>query len=100
MRFCCLPFASRLGLPVIANAQSGVAEIIEHGVEGLLGQDDAELAAHVARLAADRGLHRTIVAYNRATPAAYDWPRVVEAHESVYRDAIALRDNMRAEIYA
>src|SRR5581483_2800916 len=55
-----------VGLPVIAIAQSGVAELIEHGHEGLLGRDDAELAAHVARLAADWFFHRTIVENNRA----------------------------------
>ncbi len=89
-----------VGVPVIAIAQSGVSEIVEHGVEGLLGQDDAELAAHVARLALDRGLHRSIVAYNRSTPTPHDWPRVIDAHETIYRDAMALRDNVRAEIYA
>ncbi|HEY4130267.1 MAG TPA: glycosyltransferase family 4 protein, partial [Gemmatimonadaceae bacterium] len=89
-----------VGLPVIAVAQSGVAELIEHGQEGLLGRDDAELAAHVARLALDRFFHRTILANNRATTTPHDWSRVVTAHETVYREAIALRDNVRAEIYA
>jgi glycosyltransferase involved in cell wall biosynthesis len=89
-----------VGLPVIAVTQSGVAEIVEDGHEGLLGRDDAELAAHVARLAADRFFHRSIVENNRATPTPHDWPRVVATHEAVYREAIALRDNVRAEMHA
>jgi glycosyltransferase involved in cell wall biosynthesis len=88
------------GVPVVAMAQSGVAEVIAHTQEGLLGRSDAELAAHLATLIRDPLLRTAIASHNASTPTPFDWPRVVEAHEAVYHDAIALRDNARAEIYA
>ena len=85
------------GVPIVAMAQSGVAEVITHEREGLLGRTDAELAAHLARLAHDDELRSRIAQHNRTTTTAFDWPIVVEAHECVYRDAIALRASVRAE---
>jgi glycosyltransferase involved in cell wall biosynthesis len=88
------------GVPVVAMAQSGVAEVIEHGREGLLGRTDAELAELVATLAADRALREAIARHNACTPTTFDWPRVIDAHERIYREAMALRVNMRTSVRA
>ncbi len=85
------------GLPVVAMAASGVAELIEHGQEGLLADSDLELADHVVRLIRDSELRESIAGYNQSSPPDYDWTRVLEAHVAVYREAIALRDNALAE---
>jgi glycosyltransferase involved in cell wall biosynthesis len=88
------------GLPVVAMAQSGVAELVEHGREGLLGLSDSDLAMHLATLATNGALRGEIADHNQVASTPYDWPRVISAHESVYREAIALRANVRAEMYA
>jgi phosphatidylinositol alpha 1,6-mannosyltransferase len=82
------------GLPVVAMASSGVSEIVQHGEEGLLGRSDAELAAHVATLARDATRRHAIADHNRSTTPPYDWPRLVDAHLSLYREAIALRESV------
>jgi glycosyltransferase involved in cell wall biosynthesis len=82
------------GLPVVAMAASGVAEIVRHGRDGLLAQSDAELATHVSTLARD-GVHRRAIAeHNRHTTPPYDWSRLVDAHVALYREAIALRESV------
>jgi glycosyltransferase involved in cell wall biosynthesis len=79
------------GLPVVAMRESGVSEFITHEREGLLAGDDDDFATQVARLVSDPDLRDTIVLRNRATSPVHDWPRVVDAHLALYREAIALR---------
>jgi glycosyltransferase involved in cell wall biosynthesis len=79
--------ARAAGLPVVAMAGGGVAEIIHHGEEGLLARSDAEMVDHVVRLAADPALRARIARHNRSTPSPAPWPEVVERHLSVYRQA-------------
>jgi len=85
------------GLPVIAMASSGVAEIVRHGREGLLARSDIELATHVAGLSRDVKRRTAIAEHNRTSAPPYDWPRLLDAHIALYREAIALRDSVRAE---
>lgn len=80
-----------VGLPVVAMRASGVAEIIAHGREGLLASSDDELALHVAELALDSARRARIAAHNRDTRPQHDWPKVLEQHMAIYREAIALR---------
>ena len=86
------------GLPVVAMNMSGVAGLIEHGREGLLADSDVQLASHVARLVCDDALRATISDNNRRTSPPFDWPRTLDAHLTIYREAIALRDSARAEM--
>jgi glycosyltransferase involved in cell wall biosynthesis len=77
--------ARAAGLPVVARAQSGVADFVRHGTEGLLGTDLADLAGAVARLCADTGLRRRITAHNRATPPTTGtWPVVLAGFDRAY----------------
>jgi glycosyltransferase involved in cell wall biosynthesis len=82
------------GLPVVAMAASGVAELIGHEREGLLARSDAELSAHVVRLVRDIALRRSITEHNRETVPPCDWPQVVDQHLAIYREAIALRSKV------
>jgi glycosyltransferase involved in cell wall biosynthesis len=77
------------GVPVVAMKASGVAELIEHGREGLLARSDVELVDCVAALIAHPDRRRAIANYNRSTVPPFDWPQVIDAHLSVYREAIA-----------
>jgi glycosyltransferase involved in cell wall biosynthesis len=79
------------GLPVVGMAESGVSEIIAHDREGLLAESDVEFAAHIATLVTDRAKRQAIAAHNRSTVPNCDWPRVIDAHLAIYREAIALR---------
>ena len=89
--------ARSAGLPIVAMRASGVAEFVEHGRNGLLARNDAEFAAHVAALARNRRLLVTLAAHNQRTPPPYDWATVVDSHVAIYCEAIALRENVRAE---
>jgi len=83
-----------VGLPVVARADSGVAELIEHGTEGLLGRSDADLAAHIVSLARDDVRRAAIARHNRAFTPAHDWSRVLDANLALYREAVSLRTSV------
>jgi glycosyltransferase involved in cell wall biosynthesis len=78
-------------LPVVAMRASGVSEFIDHEREGLLADSDDEIATYVASLAADPARRVAIAGHNRQTTPPFDWPRTLDAHVALYRDAIALR---------
>ena len=86
------------GLPVVAMRASGVAGLIEHGLDGLLAESDVELVSHVARLVCDSELRAAISDHNRRTSPPFDWPRTLDAHLAIYREAIALRDSAWADM--
>lgn len=86
------------GVPVIAMSASGVADVIRHGHEGLLARSDEELASHVVTLARNPEQREAIAANNRTKVSPYDWSRVVKLHLDAYREAIALRESVRAEM--
>jgi glycosyltransferase involved in cell wall biosynthesis len=79
--------ARAAGLPVIAMSEGGVKEFIEHGRNGLIAQNDDELAAHILRLCVDRSLRETIARHNRSTPVKHDWSYTLSAHFATYERA-------------
>ncbi|KAB8193438.1 glycosyltransferase [Nonomuraea phyllanthi] len=80
--------ARAAGLPVVARTQSGVADFVGDGTEGLLGRTLGDLARAVARLCVDPGLRESIAAHNRATPpSAGSWPTVLAGFERAYEEA-------------
>lgn len=82
--------ARAAGVPVVARAQSGVADFVKDGTEGLLGRTLGDLAGAVARLCSDAGLRREIAAHNRSTPpVAGSWAGVLEGFDRAYEQAIA-----------
>jgi len=84
--------ARAAGVPVVARAQSGVADFVRPGKEGLLGRTFDDLVASVARLVRDRELRESIAANNRETePVRSSWPAVLEGFERCYEQARAGR---------
>ncbi|MEU0571303.1 glycosyltransferase family 4 protein [Nonomuraea sp. NPDC005983] len=84
--------ARAAGLPVVARAQSGVADFVRHGTEGLLGRDLPGLAAAVSRLCTDTALRESISAHNRANPpTAGSWPTVLSGFDAAYARARGAR---------
>jgi phosphatidylinositol alpha 1,6-mannosyltransferase len=76
------------GVPVVAQAGTGVADFVTSGREGLLGLGFTGLSAALFRLATDHDLRNTITAHNRATePARCTWPAVLQAFDHCYTAA-------------
>jgi len=84
--------ARAAGLPVIAMLAGGARDFITSGVDGLLVQNDAELARAMSRFAMDAPFRAYVTAHNRSVPPAYDWPGVAALHLDYYGEAAALRD--------
>jgi glycosyltransferase involved in cell wall biosynthesis len=78
------------GVPVVAFAQSGVRDIVQHGREGLLAQTDEQMVDAIVRLAIDADLRRSLADHNRATPAPFGWPSALERCAALYAHAHGL----------
>jgi len=73
------------GLPVVVTRTGGTAELVEEGVNGLTfaWADVETLAAHLRRLATDRGLARRMGAASRTRAARFTWDAAAEAYRSM-----------------
>ncbi|MEZ0075671.1 glycosyltransferase family 4 protein [Planotetraspora sp. GP83] len=77
--------ARSAGVPVVARAQSGVADFVRPGKEGLLGRTFDDLVAAVVRLTRDTELRLSIAEHNRETqPVKCSWPAVLEGFGRCY----------------
>lgn len=85
--------ARTAGLPVVASAHSGVAEFVTHLREGLLGETDAALAAHVTRLLTDDALRASIALHNATVQPRHDWDEALRRSADLYRGAASARDS-------
>lgn len=71
-------------LPVVAMRAAGCADFLAaHGGSQLLADSDAELAAHIARLATDDALREHLAAPDPGLDR-FAWPEVVKAHTDCY----------------
>jgi glycogen synthase len=82
--------ARAAGLPVVARAETGVAEFIDDGVDGLLATSDDGLADAITRLVTDEALRQGIAAHNRAVPPSVTWDEVVARAVAAYERACDL----------
>lgn len=78
------------GLAVVARSGTGVADFVSDGVEGLLADTDAEMAAHLALLCSDARVRTRIQQHNAAVRPAYDWSDVLWRTAYAYDAAAAL----------
>jgi len=80
--------AMACALPVIVSREAGVAELIQHGVNGLLlddYSDAAELAQKMHLLINDRALALRLGGAARHTVENYSWDATAERTMQVYR---------------
>jgi len=79
--------AMAAGVPIIASAEGGPAEVVTDGVDGLLVEprDPAVLAAALHRLAADPTLRDALVKAGRKTAQEYSPERTAEGLLVIYR---------------
>jgi glycosyltransferase involved in cell wall biosynthesis len=78
------------GLPVLARRRTGIADFVEHGVEGLLASSDGELAGALAAAARSPELRERITAHNRAHVPEMGWADVLQRCELAYKVAAEL----------
>jgi glycosyltransferase involved in cell wall biosynthesis len=83
--------AMAAGAPVVSTEVGGVADVVQHGVTGLLApmDDDVGLARHVVTLLGDRALGRQMGQRGRALVAAtYSADRLVADIEALYEELL------------
>lgn len=82
--------ARAAGLPVVGRAGSGLADFVRDGIDGVLAPDAASLVQAALALVHDPPRRSALARVARvAPPAAFDWPRVLARHLTVYRALIA-----------
>jgi glycosyltransferase involved in cell wall biosynthesis len=85
--------ARSAGLPVIAQAVSGVRDFVTHGREGLLADGDAKMAEQIAQLVSSPQLRAQMTDYNRRHAPRPGWPEVLAQCERLYlRAGVSDRD--------
>ncbi|GAA5212177.1 glycosyltransferase family 4 protein [Microbacterium kyungheense] len=89
----------RSGIPVLATRHGGPADLMTHGVDGLLfdPRDAAELGALLAKVATDSELRAALGAGGRRTVARYTWDHVTDAYEDVLCSVVAGKPAVDAE---
>lgn len=81
--------AMAAGLPVVAHARGGYAEVMEHTVSGLLVQSQEEAYDAVTRLAGDAGLCRRMGEAGRAQALAVHGPEATQREIAFYLESAA-----------
>ena len=79
--------ARSVGLPVVAMRSGGVGEFVRHGVEGLLCEDDDDMARALAELATDRLLLEAAATHNREHEPLIGWQATLDGFEAAYARA-------------
>jgi glycosyltransferase involved in cell wall biosynthesis len=79
--------ARTAGLPIVARSQTGTTQFVHEGIEGLLADDDAGMAAALVRLAGDRALLAQMATHNTTVEPQESWPSVLETVRNAYRVA-------------
>jgi glycosyltransferase involved in cell wall biosynthesis len=80
------------GVPVVATAVGGVADVVEDGVDGFLAEpgDVEALADRLVRLAEDRELRARMGAAGRVrVPERYAVERLIDDTDRLYRSLLA-----------
>jgi phosphatidylinositol alpha-mannosyltransferase len=86
--------AMAAGRPILATRIDGYAEVISHGVDGLLVEpkDPQALAVGLTHLLADKDLRRKLGAAGRAKAQGYDWSTVTDQIVDFYEETIDRTD--------
>lgn len=77
------------GLPVVGRREGGSGSFVEHGVNGLLVESDAAMAAALADLATvPERLAVLRAGAERGIPEALTWDCAVDRHLAIYREML------------
>ncbi|MBU2668083.1 glycosyltransferase [Actinoplanes bogorensis] len=80
--------ARSAGVPVLARAESGVADFIRPGVEGWLADSEQTLGLVIDGLLDDPDRLAAVARHNRGTAPSVDWQVVLDATDALYERAI------------
>ncbi|MDP3949123.1 MAG: glycosyltransferase family 4 protein [Microbacterium sp.] len=82
--------AWRAGAPLVMTSRGGAAEFVRDGEDGLLVDptDRPALAAAIRRMLSDEPLRRILAANGRARLPEFEWARVAESYERLFRDVV------------
>jgi glycosyltransferase involved in cell wall biosynthesis len=80
--------AMAAGTPVIAARSPGIVEVCADAVLYVDPHDPAELAAHLAHVAAERELRRELTERGRRRASAFSWEKSARAHVRAYTLAL------------
>jgi glycosyltransferase involved in cell wall biosynthesis len=81
--------ARAAGIPVIAMNQGGVRDIVQHGVDGFLADDDEAFADQIAEFIRNSELRSQIEDHARQALDRMTWDDVIARHMTVYQAAIS-----------
>lgn len=76
--------ARTAGLAIVSRSQAGSSDFVTDGVEGLLGEEDADLVSSLLTLQSEPELLNGIIEHNTAVPPVQAWPNVLEQVEWAY----------------
>jgi glycosyltransferase involved in cell wall biosynthesis len=79
--------ARSIGVPVVAMRSGGVGEFVRSGREGLLCDDDADLAGALVHLATDRVALAELTTFNSTHAPTHGWDRTLEGFAEEYAAA-------------
>lgn len=83
--------ARTAGLAIVSRSQAGSSDFVTDGVEGLLGDEDADLVSALLKLQADRELRDSIIDHNTSVPPIQAWPNVLDQVQRAYDTARGVR---------
>lgn len=84
-----------VGLPVVGHSASGLADFIDHGVDGLLCRDDREMVDALTDLVGAPALRHRMAEHNRTVAAGMTWNHTLGRHDAVYARAVARTSRSR-----
>jgi glycosyltransferase involved in cell wall biosynthesis len=76
-----------VGLPVVARAESGVADFVAHGRNGLLARSDDDMVEELCRLVDDPGYRFAMAEHNRTTVSEHTWSAALLRTDAAYARA-------------
>jgi len=86
-----IPIAFRMGVPVIANRVDGCAEIIEHGMNGLLSEpgDSKSIAGNIMKILDDDKLAAKLIKRSYQLTQNFEVAVTTKLQEHVYNELLA-----------
>ena len=83
--------AMSCGLPVVATAVAGSAELVRDGVNGLLiyPADVPALSQALGRLVGDASMRKSMGKQSRLLAQSYDWALVAERYDNLSKQVLA-----------
>lgn len=82
--------AMKCGAPVIASDRGSIPEVVGDAGVIIDANDDATLAASIARLLQDRGYHHDLQQRGFARAEEFSWPKPADRLLDIYRYALSL----------